>query len=48
MMDLIAITALFPDLTQVEVTAWVERGWVLPDTGEGGLVSATSTSRACG
>jgi chaperone modulatory protein CbpM len=38
MMDLIAITALFPDLTQVEVTAWVERGWVLPDTGEGGLV----------
>jgi len=37
-MDLIAITALFPDLTQVEVTAWVERGWVLPDTGEGGLV----------
>ena len=38
MMDIIAITALFPDLTQVEVTAWVERGWVLPDTGEGGLV----------
>jgi chaperone modulatory protein CbpM len=38
MMDLIATTALFPDLTQVEVTAWVERGWVLPDTGERGLV----------
>jgi chaperone modulatory protein CbpM len=38
MMDIIAITALFPDLTQVEVTAWVERGWVLPDTGERGLV----------
>ena len=38
MMDIVAITALFPDLTQVEVISWVERGWVLPDTGEGGLV----------
>ncbi len=38
MMDIVAITALFPDLTQVEIVSWVERGWVLPDTGEGGLV----------
>src|SRR6201995_2969844 len=38
MMDIVAITALFPDLTQVEVVSWVERGWVLPDTGEGGMV----------
>jgi chaperone modulatory protein CbpM len=38
MMDMLAVTALFPDLTQVELTTWVERGWVVPDTGEGGLV----------
>jgi chaperone modulatory protein CbpM len=38
MMDIVAVTALFPDLTQVELTTWVERGWVVPDTGEGGLV----------
>jgi chaperone modulatory protein CbpM len=38
MMDIIAIAALFPDLTQVEVISWVERGWVSPDTNEGGLV----------
>jgi chaperone modulatory protein CbpM len=38
MMDIVAVTALFPDLTQVELITWVERGWVLPDTGEGGLV----------
>ncbi|HEY7576998.1 MAG TPA: hypothetical protein VH855_05320 [Acetobacteraceae bacterium] len=37
-MDIVAVTALFPDLTQVELTTWVERGWVVPDTGEGGLV----------
>jgi chaperone modulatory protein CbpM len=38
MMDIVAVAALFPDLTQVELTTWVERGWVVPDTGEGGLV----------
>jgi len=38
MMDIITIAALFPDLTQVEVISWVERGWVSPDTNEGGLV----------
>jgi chaperone modulatory protein CbpM len=38
MMDIVAVSALFPGLTQIELTTWVERGWVLPDTGEGGLV----------
>lgn len=37
MMDIISVTALFPDLSQVEVTNWVERGWVIPDTAETGL-----------
>ena len=31
MMDLAAVVALFSDLTQVELTTWVERGWVIPD-----------------
>lgn len=31
MMDVAAVTALFSDLTQVELTAWVDRGWVIPD-----------------
>ena len=31
-MDVVAVTALFTDLTQVELTTWVERGWVLPDS----------------
>jgi chaperone modulatory protein CbpM len=30
-MDLAAVTALFSDLTQIELTTWVERGWVIPD-----------------
>lgn len=30
-MDAVAVAALFPDLTQVELITWVERGWVLPD-----------------
>ena len=38
MMDIVAIIALFPDLTDIEVTRWVERGWVLPDSDEAGLV----------
>ncbi len=25
-----AVIALFPDLPETELTAWVERGWVLP------------------
>ncbi len=31
MMDVAAVAALFSDLTQVELTTWVERGWVIPD-----------------
>jgi chaperone modulatory protein CbpM len=38
MMDIVGVTALFPDLTQIELTTWVERGWVMPDAGEGGLI----------
>jgi chaperone modulatory protein CbpM len=30
-MDTAAVVALFPGLTTVELTAWVERGWVIPD-----------------
>jgi chaperone modulatory protein CbpM len=30
-MDITAVTALFADLTTVELTYWVERGWVIPD-----------------
>jgi len=37
-MDIVTVTTLFADLTQVELTEWVERGWVIPDAGEGGLV----------
>jgi chaperone modulatory protein CbpM len=37
MIDIVAVTAMFPDLTQVELVAWVERGWVMPDASEGGL-----------
>jgi len=37
-MDITSVTALFPDLTQIELTTWVERGWVLPDNAESGLV----------
>ncbi len=37
-MDILSVTALFPDLSQVEVTNWVERGWVIPDTAETGFV----------
>lgn len=36
-MDITAVTALFVDLSQVELVNWVERGWVLPDTAETGL-----------
>jgi chaperone modulatory protein CbpM len=30
-MDEAAVAALFSDLSQVELTTWVERGWVIPD-----------------
>ena len=36
-MDITAVTALFSDLSQVELVTWVERGWVIPDTAEIGL-----------
>ncbi len=31
MMDLDAIAALFPDTDAVEITTWIERGWVMPE-----------------
>jgi chaperone modulatory protein CbpM len=37
-MDVIAVSALFPGLSQVELVHWVERGWVIPDTAESGFV----------
>ncbi|MEJ0019777.1 MAG: hypothetical protein WDN25_25130 [Acetobacteraceae bacterium] len=36
-MDVTAVTALFADLTQVELVTWVERGWVIPDAAESGF-----------
>lgn len=36
-MDVIAVTALFAHLTQVELISWVERGWVLPDPAGAGF-----------
>ena len=30
-MDITEVTALFSDLTQVELVRWVEQGWVVPD-----------------
>jgi chaperone modulatory protein CbpM len=37
MMQLEAVVALFPDLEPVELTAWIEHRWVLPQAGEGGV-----------
>lgn len=37
-MDISTVTALVPELTQVELVSWVERGWVLPETGDAGFV----------
>lgn len=31
-MDITEVTTLFSDLTTVELTHWVEQGWVVPDT----------------
>ena len=36
-MDIIAVIALFPGLSQVELVTWIERGWVLPDAAQGGF-----------
>ena len=30
-MNITEVTALFSDLTQVELVRWVEQGWVVPD-----------------
>jgi chaperone modulatory protein CbpM len=30
-MNMIEVTALFSDLSQVELVRWVEQGWVVPD-----------------
>jgi chaperone modulatory protein CbpM len=31
MMRLTAVVALFPDLREVELSSWVDRGWVRPE-----------------
>ena len=36
MMQITAVTALFADLGETELVAWIERGWVLPEPAEGG------------
>ncbi len=38
MMQITAVVALFSDLPEPELTGWIERGWVLPDTAESGWV----------
>jgi chaperone modulatory protein CbpM len=38
MMLITAVAALFSDLPVIELTAWVERGWVLPESAESGWV----------
>jgi chaperone modulatory protein CbpM len=38
MMQLTAVVALFSDLQEPELIAWVERGWVHPDDAGPGLV----------
>jgi len=38
MMQLTTVTALFADLPAQELTGWIERGWVQPETGESGWV----------
>lgn len=30
-MDITEVATLFPDITIVELTQWVEQGWVVPD-----------------
>ena len=36
MMQITAVTALFADLGEAELVAWIERGWVRPDAEEAG------------
>jgi chaperone modulatory protein CbpM len=38
MMQFTSVTALFVDLPAQELTGWIERGWVRPETGEAGWV----------
>jgi chaperone modulatory protein CbpM len=38
MMQITAVAALFSDLPVIELTEWVERGWVLPESAESGWV----------
>ena len=38
MMQITAVAALFSDLPVIELTAWVERGWVLPESVDSGWV----------
>jgi len=37
-MQITAVTALFADLGEAELLAWVERGWVLPESAGTGWV----------
>lgn len=37
-MDITEVTGLFADLTVVELTQWVEQGWVVPDSDDTMLV----------
>jgi len=37
-MQITAVAALFANLPVIELTGWVERGWVLPETAESGWV----------
>jgi chaperone modulatory protein CbpM len=36
-MNITAVVALFSGLSEVELTSWVERGWVIPDSAGSGL-----------
>jgi len=37
-MQITAVAALFANLPVIELTGWVERGWVLPESAESGWV----------
>jgi chaperone modulatory protein CbpM len=38
MIQLTTVTAMFTDLPAQELTGWIERGWVQPETAESGWV----------
>lgn len=38
MMQIAAVSALFSDLPVIELTMWIERGWVLPESADAGWV----------